>query len=74
MDKDGEIIQDRLQKLITFLGTRTPDGRKTETQLRKFADMNDNRCFKLMKIVMDPNSDIKTIIKSNVFPIDRLKF
>ena len=66
MDNNATQIEATLGKIIEFLAARTPDPKKAEMQLRKFADLNDGRCFKLMKTVMDPNSDQKTIFKCKV--------
>ena len=75
MDKNSTEIEGRLQKIIDFLAARTSDNRKSETQLRKFAELNDGRCYKLMKTIMDPNSDAKTISKCKVtIKLTRLRF
>ena len=42
------------------------DPMKASEDLHSFAKLNENRLYKLMKTSIDPQSDIKSVIKATV--------
>lgn len=42
-----------------------PDSHKAEEHLQKFAALNEKYLYKLLRITMDPYSDLNTILKSH---------
>jgi sister-chromatid-cohesion protein PDS5 len=54
-----------LPKIIEFLTAKLPDPKKAESQLLKFAEMNNGRLYKLVRAVMDPSVEYKAILKHN---------
>lgn len=43
-----------------------PDPTKAKNDMDEFADANENRLIKLLKAAMDPQTDLKTLVKINV--------
>lgn len=43
-----------------------PDSSKYADDLRSFAKLNENRLYKLLKTCVDPQTDLKTLLKSTV--------
>lgn len=43
-----------------------PDPSKGVSDLKKFAEANEDRLYKLLKSAMDPQTDLKTLVKINV--------
>jgi sister-chromatid-cohesion protein PDS5 len=43
-----------------------PDRQKAYEDLRAFAKLNENRLYKLMKTCMDPQTDVKALVKATV--------
>jgi len=66
MDSDEESITANLNKIIKFLAPHFPDPAKAAEDLRKFAKMNENRLYNLLNTLMDPQTDLKTLIKTYV--------
>jgi hypothetical protein len=63
-----------VQVLQSNSGT-LPDPKKAETQLKKFADLNDKRLYKLFRGIMDPSSDLKLVLKYKVILVKlRMKY
>jgi sister chromatid cohesion protein PDS5 len=65
MDQNEEEITTVLHQIITFMCQKLPDTKKSETQMLKFAQMNEARLYKLFRSIMDPTSDFKTVLKYN---------
>ncbi|KNC98061.1 uncharacterized protein SPPG_09381 [Spizellomyces punctatus DAOM BR117] len=64
MDSDEDATEKVLLQIITYLASRFPDPKKAQAHLQKFAKVNDGRLYKLMRTVMDPQSDYKPIMKA----------
>lgn len=43
-----------------------PDQQKAVDDLHAFAQLNENRLYKLLKTCMDPQTDVRTLVKSSV--------
>jgi sister-chromatid-cohesion protein PDS5 len=48
------------------------DPSKATNDLQEFADANENRLYKLIRLAMDPQTDLKTLVKVNVRPYSLL--
>jgi sister-chromatid-cohesion protein PDS5 len=72
MDSNEAEITRVLQQITLFMSTKLPDPKKAETQLMKFAQMNDSRLYKLFRSIMDPSSDFKTVAKYNKEIVSRI--
>ncbi|KAJ3090604.1 hypothetical protein HK102_003230 [Quaeritorhiza haematococci] len=60
MESDEETTERVLGHIINHIA----DSRKASTHLHKFAKANEQRVYKLMRAVMDPNADYKPILKN----------
>ena len=70
---DNEDVGVVLKKVISFLCckcginiAKLPDRVKAETQMMKFAEFNNGRVYKLLRLLMDPAVEYKMVIKHNV--------
>lgn len=43
-----------------------PDPQRATDDLQTFAKMNEKRLYKLLKTAMDPQTDLKTLVKTTV--------
>lgn len=43
-----------------------PESQKVAEDLRAFAKLNEGRLYKLLKTCMDPQTDLKSLVKSTV--------
>lgn len=43
-----------------------PEQNKAADDLNKFAKANEKQLYKLIRVLMDPASDLKTIVKTQV--------
>ncbi|KAH9477762.1 Sister chromatid cohesion protein pds5 [Psilocybe cubensis] len=73
IDKDEEIIVNRLKNTSQYLAASFVDTFKANEDLLAFAKLNENRLFKLLKTCMDPQTDLKTLIKSSNEFLKRLE-
>ncbi|KAI5477658.1 hypothetical protein MNV49_006044 [Pseudohyphozyma bogoriensis] len=66
IDENAEQIKMALKNTIRLLATsgRFPDATKAAEDLTKFAKANEKQLYKLIKTLSDPQSDLKTTIKS----------
>ncbi|KAF8605742.1 cohesin-associated protein Pds5 [Ceratobasidium sp. AG-I] len=64
MDKNEEEVTKNLNGAIALLTGMIPDSSKYADDLRAFAKLNENRLYKLLKTCVDPQTDLKTLIKS----------
>ncbi|KAI8996056.1 armadillo-type protein [Gaertneriomyces semiglobifer] len=64
MDTDEEETSGYLQQIIAHIAGRFSDPKKAAGHLQKFAKTNDQRIYKLLRAVMDPQSDYKSIVKN----------
>ncbi|KAI8816533.1 armadillo-type protein [Fimicolochytrium jonesii] len=66
MDDDTEHQQTEtfLGHCITYLASRFPEPKKAASHLQKFAKANDGRLYKLLRGMMDLQSDYKQLVKN----------
>ncbi|KAF8506492.1 armadillo-type protein [Hysterangium stoloniferum] len=64
IDVDAEVVKRKLKVVVDRLATQFPDRIKAEEDLHSFAKLNEGRLYKLLKICMDIQTDLKTLVKS----------
>ncbi|CAL1708691.1 unnamed protein product [Somion occarium] len=64
IDENEETITANLNASIKKLAATFPDAHKASDDFQTFAKANENRLYKLLKICMDPQTELKTLIKS----------
>ncbi|KAG9124967.1 hypothetical protein FRC07_009533 [Ceratobasidium sp. 392] len=64
VDKNEEEITKNLNAAITLLTGMIPESGKQREDLRAFAKLNESRLYKLLRTCMDPQTDLKTLIKT----------
>ncbi|KAG8695138.1 hypothetical protein FRC09_009370, partial [Ceratobasidium sp. 395] len=64
VDKNEEEINKNLNAAITLLTGMIPESSKQREDLRAFAKLNESRLYKLLRTCMDPQTDLKTLIKT----------
>ncbi|KAI0075977.1 ARM repeat-containing protein [Panus rudis PR-1116 ss-1] len=64
IDENEESIVQELNFTVKKLAATFPDPHKATEDLKAFAKSNENRLYKLLKICMDPQTDLKTLIKT----------
>ncbi|PPQ70235.1 hypothetical protein CVT25_011295 [Psilocybe cyanescens] len=73
IDGDEEAIVNRLKLTSQHLASGFGDSIKASEDLLAFAKLNENRLYKLLKTCMDPQTDLKTLIKSSNEFLKRLE-
>ena len=63
MDTDLEETRDILGKIIDHLTQRLPDPKRASSHLWKFAELNVARIYHLLKMMMEGQIEMKTILK-----------
>ncbi|SGY76821.1 BQ5605_C005g03519 [Microbotryum silenes-dioicae] len=63
IDKDEDEIRGRLKVIIQAIANLSGDPPKTAEDLQKFAKANEGQLYKLTKQLLDPQSDLKTMLK-----------
>ncbi|CAE6457598.1 unnamed protein product [Rhizoctonia solani] len=64
IDKNEEEITKSLNHAIKVVTSQSADASKLADDLRTFAKLNESRLYKLLKTCVDPQTDLKTLIKS----------
>ncbi|KAK4052801.1 Sister chromatid cohesion protein pds5 [Microbotryomycetes sp. JL201] len=64
IDKNAEFIKQRLAAAIQTISTHSPDATKTSSDLNKFAKANEKQLYKLLRTLMDAQSDLPAILKT----------
>ncbi|KAF9559464.1 hypothetical protein CPC08DRAFT_763333 [Agrocybe pediades] len=64
IDQDEEVTVKKLNTSIKQLAGSFPDPVKAAEDFHTFAKLNENRLYKLLKTYMDPQTDLKTLVKS----------
>ncbi|KAG6836734.1 hypothetical protein H0H93_004140 [Arthromyces matolae] len=64
IDQDEDIVAKRLNVYTKHLAHTFPDPFKANEDLDAFAKLNENRLYKLLKTCMDPQTDLKGLIKA----------
>ncbi|KIJ63153.1 hypothetical protein HYDPIDRAFT_113739 [Hydnomerulius pinastri MD-312] len=65
IDENEETVKQRLNAVIRHLSRQLPEPQKAAEDLQDFANANENRLYKLLKTCMDPQSDLKSILKAS---------
>ena len=56
----------KLAAIIRNVSSSFPDAQKAAEDLQNFARLNEQRLYKLMKTCMDPQTDLKGLVKAMV--------
>ncbi|KAL0069681.1 Sister chromatid cohesion protein pds5 [Marasmius tenuissimus] len=64
IDENEEIVKKKLEGMIRVLSGQFPDPPKAAEDLRAFANLNENRLYKLLRTCMDVQTDLKGLIKA----------
>ncbi|EDR01919.1 uncharacterized protein LACBIDRAFT_254367 [Laccaria bicolor S238N-H82] len=64
IDEDEDAVKRKLDATIAHLSVLYPDRQKACEDLRAFAKLNENRLYKLTKTCMDPQTDVKALVKA----------
>ncbi|TPX56174.1 hypothetical protein PhCBS80983_g04722 [Powellomyces hirtus] len=73
MDTGSDETEKLLLQIITYIAARFPDPKKAQAQLQKFSKANDGRTYKLLRSIMDFQSEYKPLIKNIKELIKRLE-
>ncbi|KAI0790526.1 armadillo-type protein [Abortiporus biennis] len=65
IDQEEEKIVHELSTAIKKVASLFPDATKATEDLQNFAKMNENRLYKLLKTCLDPQTDLKNLIKAS---------
>ncbi|KAI0064905.1 cohesin-associated protein Pds5 [Artomyces pyxidatus] len=65
IDENEDEIVRKLKFVTQKLAATFPDPQKASDDLNAFAKLNEGRLYKLLKTCMDPQTDLKTLIKSS---------
>ncbi|KAH8116096.1 armadillo-type protein [Phellopilus nigrolimitatus] len=65
IDADEDMVKKRLAAAIRMLSTLFPDPQKAAEDLQTFAKVNEQRLYKLLKTCMDPQTDLKGLVKAS---------
>ncbi|KIK94536.1 hypothetical protein PAXRUDRAFT_827895 [Paxillus rubicundulus Ve08.2h10] len=65
IDENEESVIQRLNAVIKHLSRQFPDSQKAAEDLQAFAKGNENRLYKLLKTCMDPQSDVRSVVKAS---------
>ncbi|GAB1522287.1 Sister chromatid cohesion protein pds5 [Rhizoctonia solani] len=63
IDKNEEEITKNLNHAIKVVTSQSADASKLADDLRTFAKLNESRLYKLLKTCVDPQTDLKALIK-----------
>ncbi|RDB27480.1 Sister chromatid cohesion protein pds5 [Hypsizygus marmoreus] len=64
IDENEEQVAQRLEQLTKHIAGTFPDPFKALEDLQAFAKLNEGRLYKLMKTCMDPQTDLKGLVKA----------
>ncbi|KAJ7039761.1 armadillo-type protein [Mycena alexandri] len=64
IDENEEAITAKLSQVIKYISDQTSEPHKTAEDLRAFAKLNEQRLYKLLKICMDLQTDLKGLVKA----------
>ncbi|KAI0938430.1 hypothetical protein AcW1_001836 [Taiwanofungus camphoratus] len=65
IDEDEESVTEKLNASIKRVAAQYPDSQKAGEDLHVFAKLNEGRLYKLLKTCMDPQVDLKSLVKSS---------
>ncbi|EJD05552.1 uncharacterized protein FOMMEDRAFT_132048 [Fomitiporia mediterranea MF3/22] len=64
IDENEEAVKKRLAGTVRIVSGQFADAQKAADDLQTFARMNETRLYKLLKTCMDPQSDLKGLVKA----------
>ncbi|KAF7289956.1 hypothetical protein MIND_01370800 [Mycena indigotica] len=64
IDENEEIVKRRLTEVIKYISTLSSDPHKTAEDLMAFANLNEQRLYKLFRTCMDPQTDLKGLVRA----------
>lgn len=73
IDENEEQVKSRLATTIRITSSQLADPEKAASDLQKFAQANESRIVRLIKACFDPQSDLKTLIKSRADALRRVE-
>nr|KAJ3419747.1 hypothetical protein HK105_006552 [Polyrhizophydium stewartii] len=59
MDADEEAITTGLNNLIVYMSGSLPEPKKAQTNLHKYAEINDKRIYQLTQSIMNPHAEFR---------------
>ncbi|EIN08867.1 hypothetical protein PUNSTDRAFT_67344 [Punctularia strigosozonata HHB-11173 SS5] len=73
IDEDEEKVVKKLANIIKRISGTFPDTQKAADDLHTFAKLNEGRLYKHLKACMDPQTDLKGLVKATTEFIKRLE-
>jgi len=64
MESDEQGKKQRLDKAIKFFAEQLPDTSRTVTDLKKFADFHDRRCYDMIRRCYSPESSYSAVVEA----------
>ncbi|KAF8999085.1 armadillo-type protein [Cyathus striatus] len=64
IDENEELVTRRLKVVVQHIAGTFPEQHKASEDLLAFAKANEGRLYKLLKTCMDPQTDIKSLVKA----------
>ncbi|KAG6901443.1 hypothetical protein C0995_011956 [Termitomyces sp. Mi166 len=64
IDENEELVVQRLNVLTQHISHTFPDPFKANEDFEAFAKLNENRLYKLLKTCMDPQTELKSLVKA----------
>ncbi|KAL7414966.1 armadillo-type protein [Mrakia frigida] len=71
IDENEDKITADLNRVIRTVSPQFSDPAKAVSDLKKFAEANEDRLYRVLKSAMDPQTDLKTLVKLNAEFIKR---
>ncbi|CAO1625621.1 unnamed protein product [Jaminaea pallidilutea] len=71
--EEAQRVKDTLKAAIRGVVSNMPDRERASHDLSTFAKMNDSRIYRLIKLCLDPVTDLKTYIKARAEAIRRVE-
>ncbi|OBZ77502.1 Sister chromatid cohesion protein pds5 [Grifola frondosa] len=63
-DENEDAVADRLNNVTKMIAAHFSDPQKATDDLKTFANANEGRLYKLLKTCMDPQTDLKGLVKA----------
>nr|GAT42782.1 predicted protein [Mycena chlorophos] len=64
IDENEAAVKHKLAQVVKYIASSTSDPHKTAEDLNAFAKLNEQRLYKLIKTCMDPQTDVKGLVKA----------
>ncbi|KAJ1033876.1 hypothetical protein NDA16_000084 [Ustilago loliicola] len=72
-DKDSTVVKTAMADRIRRCATMFADPERAKTDLHAFAKLNDTRIYRLIRTCFDPQTDLKTAVKSRNDALRRIE-